>query len=212
MSRKDELMEAGIKMFAQKGYHRTKISDIVQEAGVAQGTFYLYFDSKKTLFTALLEKFLSLLMQAVSEVNVDFEQIETVADFAARIRTAVYSILSVYRDNPKLARICLREAHSLDPDFVDVWATMLEPLVEIGGTVLDQAIERGLLPPQKTKIVAYCVLGMHERIAYHWLMQDQSLDLDELVDTLTRFEMVGISGVQTPEMGRAIAGKQSQLE
>lgn len=207
MSRKDELVAAGIKLFAQKGYHRTKISEIVQEAGVAQGTFYLYFDSKKSLFTDLLDKFLALLIQAVSEVNVNFEQIETIADFTVRIRTAVYAILSIYRDNPELARICLREAHSLDPDFADVWATMLEPLVEIGEAVLDQAIEQGLLPPQKTRIVTYCVLGMHERIAYHWLVQNQDLDLDELVDILTRFEMLGISGVLTSEMERIITNK-----
>jgi AcrR family transcriptional regulator len=50
-------MEAGIAVFAEKGYQRTKVSDVARRAGVAQGTFYLYFDSKKSLFLSLLDEF-----------------------------------------------------------------------------------------------------------------------------------------------------------
>lgn len=50
-------MEAGIAVFAEKGYQRTKVSDDARRAGVAQGTFYLYFDSKKSLFLSLLDEF-----------------------------------------------------------------------------------------------------------------------------------------------------------
>ena len=59
--RRNELMQAGMILFSEKGYHNTKVSDIVRQAGVAQGTFYLYFDSKADLFKALLDEFILLI-------------------------------------------------------------------------------------------------------------------------------------------------------
>ncbi|MBX0312473.1 MAG: TetR/AcrR family transcriptional regulator, partial [Sulfurihydrogenibium sp.] len=43
MSTKDKIIVAAKELFSTKGYHETKVSDIVEKAGVAQGTFYLYF-------------------------------------------------------------------------------------------------------------------------------------------------------------------------
>lgn len=50
VNRRQQLKEAGMAVFAEKGYHQTKVSDVVRRAGVAQGTFYLYFEGKKSLF------------------------------------------------------------------------------------------------------------------------------------------------------------------
>lgn len=54
---KEELKTVGEIIFSKKGYFLTKISDIVAEAGVSQGTFYLNYDSKKALFLDLLKDF-----------------------------------------------------------------------------------------------------------------------------------------------------------
>lgn len=60
----EKLRKAAIKVFAQKGFHETKISDIVAEAGVSQPAFYLYHESKDTLFEALVGEFRSALHEA----------------------------------------------------------------------------------------------------------------------------------------------------
>jgi AcrR family transcriptional regulator len=200
-------MQAGMALFSTKGYHKTKVSDIVKEAGVAQGTFYLYFDSKADLFNALLDRFIDLITEAVSSVTVDLDGVSTQAQFAARIRLAVERVLAVFRNNASLARIVIREGSGLDPQLTDKWEETIDRLAEVGAAALDAAIERGLIPAQNTKIAAYCVLGMYERVAYRWLIEYQSLDVDELVEALTRFEMLGISGTASPEMDVAISGE-----
>lgn len=205
--RRDELMQAGLMLFSAKGYHDTKVSDIVREAGVAQGTFYLYFESKADLFTALLDKFIALITEAVSVITIDLDTITTPVQLCARLRMAVETILSVYRDNAALARIVIREGSSLGPESADRWQQALDRIAEIGAAVMDGAIERGLLPPQNTKVVPYCVLGMYERAAYRWLVEDDSMDIGELAEALTRFEMLGISGVGSSEMEAAITGE-----
>lgn len=54
---KEELIEIGKKVFSEKGYFLSKVSDIVREAGVCQGTYYLHFESKKELLGAIIQEF-----------------------------------------------------------------------------------------------------------------------------------------------------------
>lgn len=51
------LRDAAITVFARNGFHGTKVSDIVAEAGLSQPSFYLYFDSKESTYAALVQEF-----------------------------------------------------------------------------------------------------------------------------------------------------------
>lgn len=212
MSTEEKLLSAAIDLMSKKGYHRTTVADIVNAAGVAQGTFYLYFDSKKSLFKKLMDRFYDLLESALVAVDLNSNALETTEDLAMQIRTAIRNILLVYQDNAVLARIFLREAMGLEPDFAELWDSIIERLATTGTLIMEQAIERDLLPPQNSIIVAHSVVGMIERVAYYWLFQENEFGLEEVVDALARFEMLGVSGVLTPEMERAIIGEQSKSE
>jgi len=194
MSTEEKLINAAIELMSKNGYHRTTVADIVKAAGVAQGTFYLYYDSKKNLFLSLMERFYSLLQDALLGVGWDIESITSQEEIAQKIRLAIQNILLVYQDNAILARIFLREAMGLEPDFAELWDSIIERLAAFAALIMDQSIERGLLPPQNSQIVAHCVVGMIERVAYYWLFHENEFELDEVVDALARFELLGITG------------------
>ena len=61
-TRRAELLDAGLAVFRKKGIKSTTVDDITVAAGVAKGTFYLYFDSKDRLFAALRERFAAELL------------------------------------------------------------------------------------------------------------------------------------------------------
>jgi AcrR family transcriptional regulator len=195
MSTEEKLINAAIELMSKNGYHRTTVADIVKAAGVAQGTFYLYYDSKKNLFLSLMERFYSLLQDALLGVGWDIESITSEEEIAQKIRLAIQNILQVYQDNAILARIFLREAMGLEPDFAELWDSIIERLAAFAVLIMDQSIERGLLPPQNSQIVAHCVVGMIERVAYYWLFQENEFELEEVVDALARFELLGITGL-----------------
>src|SRR5690554_6081305 len=65
--RREELKRAVIDVFYDHGYHVAKVSDIVQQVGVAQGTFYLYFEGKQQLFGEILVDFLQLVVSTVAD-------------------------------------------------------------------------------------------------------------------------------------------------
>jgi AcrR family transcriptional regulator len=60
--RRRDLMDAGLRVFCERGMREATISDITAAAGVAKGTFYLYFDSKEHLLAALKERFVQTMM------------------------------------------------------------------------------------------------------------------------------------------------------
>jgi len=195
MSTEEKLLNSAVDLMSKNGYHRTTVADIVKAAGVAQGTFYLYFDSKKTLFLKLMEDFYSMLENALTEVDWNISTLNSQEELAQRIRMAIQKILLVYQDNAVLARIFLREAMGLEPDFAELWDSIIERLSAYGTLIMEQAIEHDLLPPQNSQLVAHCVVGMIERVAYYWLFQENEYELEEVVDSLTRFELFGISSV-----------------
>ena len=89
-SARDSLLRAAVDVFASKGYTATRVSDIVERAGVAQGTFYLYFKSKQVIFEELFDScFSRLLADTMGTLSVrDVSRPEEVIDQFARIGIA----------------------------------------------------------------------------------------------------------------------------
>lgn len=67
MSKKERIIDAAVDIFYKKGYEHTKIADITQAAGIAQGTFYLYFPSKLALMPSIAEKTAIKLLETINE-------------------------------------------------------------------------------------------------------------------------------------------------
>ncbi|GIO31327.1 MULTISPECIES: TetR/AcrR family transcriptional regulator [Paenibacillus] len=66
--RKDEILDAAMELFNNKGYEQTSVSDIVKKIGVAQGTFYYYFQSKEEVVHAACERTMAFRMDQVKQL------------------------------------------------------------------------------------------------------------------------------------------------
>ena len=97
--RKEQILVAARKVFREKGYDSSTISDIVEEAGVAQGTFYLYFQSKKAAVLALAQTFTEELTKRLSEAN------DPKMTFEDRLRMLVRTLFDIGRRNPDICRL-----------------------------------------------------------------------------------------------------------
>lgn len=96
--RREQLLKAARKVFAEKGYGKATVSDVVREAGVAQGTFYLYFPSKKAILVTLAREFRAALLGAI------FAPELAALPARERGRAMVRAAFRVSRDNPDLVR------------------------------------------------------------------------------------------------------------
>ena len=97
--RREQILKAARKVLDEKGYENTTVSDIVKEADVAQGTFYLYFPSKKDVIIELgqqvMQELVRRLMAAYDE-NMSFEE---------DLRMLVRNGFQVAHENPDLCKL-----------------------------------------------------------------------------------------------------------
>src|ERR1051325_12177451 len=69
--RRQQILSVARDVFARRGYHQTTIDDIALQAGVARGTFYLYFEDKRAGFSDLIYRFSSQLTIAIVRIATD---------------------------------------------------------------------------------------------------------------------------------------------
>jgi AcrR family transcriptional regulator len=87
--RRDEILDVAQQLFYRKGFEPTAIQDIIDNAGIAKGTFYHYFGSKLDLLDALIERMLSQTLKSVEPLVDDdrLNALEKVTGFFARIES-----------------------------------------------------------------------------------------------------------------------------
>ena len=97
--RRQQILSAARSVFDEKGFENATISDIVKRAGVAQGTFYLYFDSKKGIV-------IELARQPMADMAIRLQSIlDGTESFAEILRKFVHLGFTVGRENPDLCRL-----------------------------------------------------------------------------------------------------------
>lgn len=96
---RDELIRAGRTYFAEKGLYESRVEDLTQFAGIAKGTFYLYYETKEDLVFAVVMEGLAQLQASLSAI---FSKPRTVEEAS---RTIVEGHVAFFAANPDLMRI-----------------------------------------------------------------------------------------------------------
>ena len=101
--RREEILEAATKLFAEHGYADTDTQLLADKLGVGKGTLYRYFPSKRELFLAAADRGMRKLCQYIDA------SIETIEDPPERIAEVVRSYLSFFADHPELCELLIHE-------------------------------------------------------------------------------------------------------
>lgn len=148
------ILEAARKVFSRHGFHQTALPDLLEEAEVARGTFYLHFDSKEAAFAALLEDFLARLGASVRAVT-------TRSPEAARdeLLANIESALALVDEERDVARFLLGEVAVPDElrTHLDRFFDGVTALIQ---RALDHGQRLGLVRPGDTALRARFVLGV----------------------------------------------------
>jgi AcrR family transcriptional regulator len=169
--RKNDLKQAAIQVFSERGYHAAKVSDIVSAAGVAQGTFYLYFQSKQGLFGELLSDYLNLVTSSLSDWNI--ESLENLDQLRNDLLGIGIKLTEVMVENADLTRIFFQEALAVDPEFNETIRSFYDVLIQIIVQVNATCRKNGIYRQVDDEILAHCVVGMIERLVYQYVVNDR---------------------------------------
>jgi AcrR family transcriptional regulator len=185
------LVASAAEVFARDGFHASRVSDIVRGAGVAQGTFYLYFETKQAVFVELVERFFERVLAETLSAH-DPCAANTHEQVVAQVRRMWRTLLVRCRQEPAMVTAILQDAPSLGPD---VRALVLR-CYQRGAEALTRyavvAAERGLIRPIDPGLVGWLVQGLAERAMYYAVVIDPHADVDWLADQLTMAECGGV--------------------
>ena len=173
------LLKAAEHVFSEHGYNEASVSRITDRAGVGQGTFYLYFDSKLQLFEELVEDLNQRVRHAMSEgaagatTRLEAER----AGFAAFFRFTA--------EHPALYRV-VREAEFVSPDALRLHYTRI---VEGYIDGLRQAQLDGDIGDIDPTVAAWALMGIGELIGMRWVLWDETTSAvpDHVLDEMMRF-------------------------
>jgi len=160
---RNKILEAAALVFAQKGYHETRVDDIVAASQTSKGSVYFYFPSKQDIFLGIIETFSSLLESRLVEA------IQHEAHGIEQVDSALQVSLGLFSQYRTLAKIALIQAVGLGSVFENQRRTINNRLASIIQIRLDQAIQDGSIPPIQTDLAARVWVGALNEIVVHWI-------------------------------------------
>jgi AcrR family transcriptional regulator len=165
------LLEAAERTFADLGYHDASIVKITEAAGVGQGTFYLYFSSKKDVFDELVRD----LNRRVRQTMHDASSLGTNRLEAERLGFAAYFRFTA--EHTALYRI-IRQAEFVSPEMLRYhYDRISEGYVE----ALKEAVERGEAGDIDPEVTAWALMGIGELVGIRWILWNEARAVPEHV-------------------------------
>ena len=177
IERKEKIKKAALNLFAKKGINGTSSNEIARRAGVSIGTFYSYFENKRTLFLEILKEHLKAFVTDVYSLKTD----ETIS-IQDNIRQHINKAFAVFDRHPSFHKEALvlkfsdKEVKKL---FDDVEA---EQLVIISELIRPYCKKRD---PKELMEISKVIHSAVENIAHSVKFLDSPLNRDRLMDELT---------------------------
>jgi len=176
--RYSQLLRAARTVFASLGYHRANVAAIIGEAGVARGTFYNYFDSKRSCFQAVLEGMMESVSAAVLPIDVG-------QDIAAQVRANLQRIFDALTVNDEVPRVLFAEAAGIDEEGDEGLRGFYRAATERLATAIATGQALGFLNPGDPLTLARLLLGMIREPVFQAWLYGETLDSEAVVNALT---------------------------
>ncbi len=179
--KRERLIKAGINLFSLQGFSLTTIEDITSQAGVAKGTFYLYFDDKQQFFAEIIGS-----MAFQHEEN--YKRILTISDPRERLKNYIVSELEFYRENANFANYAITVVASDAENFINWYREIQIKHIIFLSQIIAQGHEAGVFAaPDAFRAAQFLQGGVFMFVAKEVLNPEEipnvEEDADFIVDT-----------------------------
>ena len=176
------LLNAAAAEFGEKGFHESSVVSITQRAGVALGSFYTYFDSKDSLFQALVRDMSAQVRDTVGPI------MAAEPDRLTGERKGLAEFLNFVRDHKELYRI-IDEAEFVDPPS---YRAHYENTVAGYVASLTDAAAKGQLRADVEEVHAWAIVGMNVFLGLRYGVMSDDRDVNDVADIAADFLTNGL--------------------
>ena len=188
--RRRQILDAAVRAFAKRGYHACRVSDIAEEAGVAYGLVYHYFESKDAVLEAIFREMWGMMVGAINAV-------ESLDDSPReQLRKACAIVLRTWRDYPDVVRVLVREVARSGEQLqreVEEIAEAFQALQRIVERGQEKGEFRTDLSP---RLAAWIIYGALEEILTGWVhgqLPGGEADVERAVGTVVDVAHLGLA-------------------
>jgi AcrR family transcriptional regulator len=167
MATRERILQAALQVFAEKGYHRGAVDDIVRVSRTSKGAVYHHFPNKEALFLALIDELSACLATAVTGA------IQTSRGAVGKVEAALRAGLQTFAQHRELARILLLEPVTLGKAYEAKRAEVHGRFAALIQASLDQAVAEGSIPPLDTRVATLAWLGALHEVVIQSLQSDE---------------------------------------
>jgi TetR/AcrR family transcriptional regulator, fatty acid metabolism regulator protein len=183
-----QILGAAVRVFARKGFHASRVGDIAEEAGVAHGLLYHYFDSKDQVLEAVFHENWSVLIERIASVE---QSDESAAD---QLRHISAIILRTWLHLPDVVRVVIRE-FGRSPELAERIGELTQPI-----EVIQRVIERGIAAGEfradiDASVAATVVYGSIDELLTGWVLGRLPADEDAVATAERTFFAVSLRGL-----------------
>jgi TetR/AcrR family fatty acid metabolism transcriptional regulator len=185
--KREAILRAAIKVFAEKGYFNSKVADIAKEAGIADGTVYLYFKSKDEILHSFFDRAME---DFIAEGKKQLAEIQKPEEKLRRIAQLHLERLGSDRELAIVFQVELRGSTKFMQEFSAAgFAEYLDIIRETISDGQQQGVFRGDLKPV---VVAKILYGALDEMVTNWILSQKSYPLAPMADEVLKVFFGGV--------------------
>lgn len=175
-NKEKDIVEAAVDIFAKHGFHKAKISQIAEQAGVATGSVYLYFKNKDDIliriYNSLWEKLYNELLTITrNEALSPIEKIDAMIDL----------IFDMFTENPSVTIVFVNEQENMNRVSGDKYSLFYEKFLDEGEKVIKEGISSGMFNKNiDLKIFRHFIFGSIRNLLHQWAITPDKLPLNKI--------------------------------
>jgi AcrR family transcriptional regulator len=205
VERRQKILNHARDVFARRGYHDAKIDEIVTAAGIARGTFYLYFKDKRAVFDEIVDRAFTQIGMAIVRVDPK-DPGRTVAD---QVQENIRRIVKALLEDRATTKILLTDAVGVDPAFDRKLHSFYEVVENLLVESLREGQELGIVASGDTRMFAHLMLGALKEILYQVVRRKAAYTEKEVVDGI--YDFLGQGCLRVREVGMPPARQDKRL-
>ncbi|MGD8781371.1 MAG: TetR/AcrR family transcriptional regulator [Ignavibacteria bacterium] len=187
-----DILNAAITLFAEQGFHKTRISQIAEQANVAVGSIYLYFKNKDDIINKIFEKLWQRLYLESKKIADN-----TLLQPSMKVDGMIDSIINIFTENPNLAILYVNEQNNLLTNGKDISTKYYNKILDVAEIIMKEGIEKNAFVKDiDIHIFRHYVFGAIRNLLHLWGKYPEEISIINFKQTVKYLTKYGVVKAQ----------------
>lgn len=185
-ARSQQILAAAVRLFAKNGYRGTELQVIADLAGIAKGTIYLYFDTKKELFLAAVEHAFERLAERIGR------EVEAASGPVEKVKAVVRAYIGFFEEDRPLVEIIAQDRGEFRSHAEETYFGLVSENVDRLEDIIREGIVQGVFRPVNPRQATETLINLLTGTMYTHMVGKSQADSADATDAITDLLLHGI--------------------